>query len=169
MQCGGWTIDWQGRSGPVTTGGTTLLSAIKQTVSKDTKITSSEDGSGAEGADIGIVVIGEMPYAEMVGDRTDLSLSKEDIDAFRNFKKAAFRRLLFCFRADLSFSAKFSILPMLLSPHGFRHRRSGIADVLFGDYKPTGKLSFSWPRTMSQIPINVGYQGYDPCLRSAMD
>jgi beta-glucosidase len=88
MQCGGWTIDWQGRSGPVTTGGTTLLSAIKQTVSKDTKITSSEDGSGAEGADIGIVVIGEMPYAEMVGDRTDLSLSKEDIDAFRNFKKA---------------------------------------------------------------------------------
>jgi beta-glucosidase len=52
---------------------------------------------------------------------------------------------------------------MLLSPHGCPGTEGqGIADVLFGDYKPTGKLSFSWPRTMSQIPINVGDQGYDP-------
>jgi beta-glucosidase len=34
--------------------------------------------------------------------------------------------------------------------------------VLFGDYKPTGKLSFSWPRTTSQQPINVGDANYDP-------
>ena len=32
----------------------------------------------------------------------------------------------------------------------------GVAEVLFGDYGFTGKLSFSWPRNMSQIPINVG-------------
>jgi len=32
----------------------------------------------------------------------------------------------------------------------------GIADVLFGDYKPTGKLSFTWPATVAQIPINDG-------------
>jgi beta-glucosidase len=38
----------------------------------------------------------------------------------------------------------------------------GLADVLFGDYAPTGKLSFSWPRSMSQIPINVGDRDYDP-------
>jgi beta-glucosidase len=38
----------------------------------------------------------------------------------------------------------------------------GVADVLFGDYKPTGKLSFSWPRSMAQIPINVGDANYDP-------
>jgi beta-glucosidase len=37
-----------------------------------------------------------------------------------------------------------------------------VADVLFGDYKPTGKLSFSWPRSMQQIPINVGDTQYDP-------
>ena len=38
----------------------------------------------------------------------------------------------------------------------------GVADVLFGDYKPTGKLPFSWPRSMAQIPINVGDGTYDP-------
>src|SRR6185503_17179495 len=65
-QCGGWTVAWQGQGGPVTTGGTTILTAIQNTVSKKTKVTFSKDGSGAAGADIGIVVIGEKPYAEMM-------------------------------------------------------------------------------------------------------
>ena len=30
-QCGGWTVQWQGESGDVTTGGTTILEAIKDT------------------------------------------------------------------------------------------------------------------------------------------
>jgi beta-glucosidase len=34
--------------------------------------------------------------------------------------------------------------------------------VLFGDYKPTGKLPVSWPKSMAQIPINVGDANYDP-------
>jgi beta-glucosidase len=38
----------------------------------------------------------------------------------------------------------------------------GVADVLFGDYKPTGKLAFTWPRTTTQIPINLGDAHYDP-------
>lgn len=38
----------------------------------------------------------------------------------------------------------------------------GVADVLFGDYPFTGKLSFSWPSSMSQIPINIGDSNYNP-------
>ena len=38
----------------------------------------------------------------------------------------------------------------------------GVADVLLGDYAPTGKLPFTWPRSMEQIPINVGDASYDP-------
>ena len=34
--------------------------------------------------------------------------------------------------------------------------------MLFGDYAPTGKLSFTWPRSVKQIPINVGDAKYDP-------
>ena len=39
---------------------------------------------------------------------------------------------------------------------------TGIADVLFGDYKPSGKLPVSWPKSAAQIPINVGDGNYDP-------
>jgi beta-glucosidase len=41
----------------------------------------------------------------------------------------------------------------------------GVADVLFGDYRPTGKLSFTWPRSMAQIPINIGDANYDPLFK----
>ena len=40
----------------------------------------------------------------------------------------------------------------------------GITDVLFGDYNPTGKLSFSWPRSNDQLPLNINMpeEDYDP-------
>ena len=40
----------------------------------------------------------------------------------------------------------------------------GIADVLFGDFNPTGRLSFSWPRSNDQLPLNVNSpkEKYDP-------
>ena len=81
-QRGGWTIDWQGKSGEVTPGGTTTLRAIQNAVSQSTKVTFSKDGSGAGGADVGIVVVGEGPYAEGMGDRDDLTLAAEDLDSY---------------------------------------------------------------------------------------
>jgi len=39
---------------------------------------------------------------------------------------------------------------------------TGVADVLFAEYAPTGKLSFTWPRSTDQLPINVGDADYDP-------
>ncbi len=32
----------------------------------------------------------------------------------------------------------------------------GVADVLFGDYDPTGKLPHTWPRSMAQVPCAEG-------------
>ena len=43
-----------------------------------------------------------------------------------------------------------------------RTEGAGVADVLFGDFAPTGKLSHSWPRTMAQVPLNWGDTAYDP-------
>ncbi|MBN1805490.1 MAG: glycoside hydrolase family 3 C-terminal domain-containing protein [Sedimentisphaerales bacterium] len=162
-QCGGWTIDWQGKSGEVTTGGTTVLAAIRGAVSSNTKVTFSEDGSGAEGADIGIVVIGETPYAEGYGDTDNLSLTKEDVEAVSNMKKAGIRTVVILFSGrpmiinDVLDQADAFIAAWLPGTEG-----QGISDVLFGDYKPTGKLSFTWPKSMSQIPINLGDSDYDP-------
>ena len=162
-QCGGWTIDWQGQSGPVTTGGTTILTAIKNAVSKNTHVTFSQDGSSAVGADIGIVVIGETPYAEGNGDNADLSLSPEDINAVANMKAAGIPVVAILLSGrpmiinDTLAQSDAFIAAWLPGTEG-----AGVADVLFGDHKPTGKLSVTWPRSMDQIPINIGDKDYNP-------
>ena len=38
----------------------------------------------------------------------------------------------------------------------------GVADVLLGHHAPTGTLSFTWPRSADQHPINVGDEEYNP-------
>ena len=38
----------------------------------------------------------------------------------------------------------------------------GVADVLFGDYGFTGKLSRTWFKSVDQLPMNVGDEHYDP-------
>ena len=163
-QCGGWTISWQGNSGNnVVTGGTTILKAIEQSVSPDTKVTFSKDGSGAGGADVGIVVIGETPYAEMIGDRKDLTIDEQDLAAVEAVKQAGIpvvvvllsgRPMIIDKVLDKAYAFVAAWLP------GTEGR--GVTDVLFGDYNFYGKLSFSWPRSMDQIPINVGDAKYDP-------
>ena len=165
-QCGGWTIEWQGKSGDVTPGGTTILKAIQNTVSPATKVTFSKDGSGAGGADVGIVVIGETPYAEGMGDRDDLALAAEDVTAINNMKQAGIPVVVVLFSGrpmiinDALGHCDAFVAAWLPGTEG-----QGVADVLFGDYKPTGKLSFSWPRSMAQIPINVGDKNYDPLFK----
>ena len=64
VQCGGWTIHWQGGDGDITEG-TTILAGLRE-VAQGVNVTHSADGSGAEGADAVIVVVGEKPYAEGV-------------------------------------------------------------------------------------------------------
>ena len=72
-QMGGWTITWQGKSGATTTGGTTILSRDQgRRCRRRPSVTYSKDGAGAAGATVGVVVVGETPYAEMRGDREDL-------------------------------------------------------------------------------------------------
>lgn len=166
IQCGGWTIDWQGKVGAVTTGGTTILQAIQNTVSPTTKVTFSRDGTGAEGATVGIVVIGETPYAEGVGDRHDLSIASEDVAAIDNMKKAGIPVV-----AVLLSGRPMIIDKVLDKCDAFvaawlpGTEGQGVADVLFGDYKPTGKLSFSWLNSMAQIPLNVGDKNYAPLFK----
>lgn len=162
-QCGGWTIDWQGKSGNVRPGGTTILKAIQQTMSLATKVTFAKDGSGASGADVGIVVVGETPYAEGRGDREDLSLSTEDLNAIRNVKQAGVPVVVILISGrPLIINEALTQCDAFVAAWLPGTEGSGVTDVLFGDYKPTGKLSFSWPRSMAQIPINIGDADYDP-------
>ena len=42
---------------------------------------------------------------------------------------------------------------------------AGVADVLFGKRRFSGKLPVSWPRSVAQEPINIGDADYDPLFR----
>jgi beta-glucosidase len=165
-QCGGWTISWQGKSGAQTTGGTTILEAIKATVSPQTMITYSKDGDNAAGADLGIVVIGETPYAEWMGDRQSLDLSEEDVAVVEKMKQAGMPLVVILISgrpliiAKVIDKADAFVAAWLPGTEG-----RGVTDVLFGDYKFVGKLSFSWPRSMDQIPINAGDPNYNPLFK----
>jgi beta-glucosidase len=161
-QMGGWTIQWQGHSGTQTTG-TTILAAVKAAAGPGTQVTHSRDAQDAAGADVVVVVGGETPYAEFKGDRADLTLPAEDRQAVANAKKAGVpvvlvvisgRPLILGDALEQSDAVMAAWLP---GTEG-----AGVADVLFGDEKPTGKLSFTWPRSMDQIPINVGDAKYEP-------
>ncbi len=162
-QCGGWTITWQGKSGNVTPGGTTILAAIRKAVSRNTRITFSKDGTGAEGASVGVAVVGEAPYAEMQGDRVDLTLAAEDVKAIANMKGAGVPVVVILLSGRPMIVE--DVLPQtdaLLAAWLPGTEGEGVTDVLFGDYKPTGKLSFSWPRSMAQVGIHPGDSNYDP-------
>jgi len=161
-QCGGWTIDWQGKSGDITPGGTTVLAAIRKAVSGKTAITFSRDGTGAAGAAAGVVVIGETPYAEGNGDRADLKLAPEDIAAVANMKAAGIPVVVILFSGrpmildGVLDQADAFVAAWLPGTEG-----EGITDVLFGDVKPKGKLSYTWPRSVAHkddalFPLGYG-------------
>lgn len=143
-QCGGWTITWQGKSRDTLPGGTTLLGALHKSGANVT----------SEGANVGIVVIGETPYAEGNGDRTDLSLAAEDIAAVKKMKSTGLPVVVIVFSGrplildPILDQADAIVAAWLPGTEG-----EGITDVLFGDYKPVGKLSFTWP---SQFKYGFG-------------
>ena len=153
MQCGGWTIGWQGATGAVTPGGTTLLTALRQRVGTNTEVTVSRDGSGAAGARVGVVVIGENPYAEGKGDRTDLAVSKEDAAAVATMKAAGIPVVVVILSGrPLILSGIVNQADAIVAAWLPGSEGNGVTDVLFGDTPPTGKLSFTWPRSMEQLP-----------------
>lgn len=153
MQCGGWTVSWQG-NGRVTRG-TTILQAIRDIVSPQTQVTYSPDGDDIQNADAVVVVVGEQPYAEFRGDRTNLDLSDQDAALIAKAKasRAPVTTILLSGRPlilgkSLAASNAF-IAAWLPGTEG-----EGVADVLFGDVAPTGKLPREWPRNDKQFAAN---------------
>lgn len=161
-QCGGWTISWQGSSGEITLG-TTVYHAIKNTISNNTQIIYSFNGSGAQPGDIGVLVIGETPYAEYLGDKSNLSLPSEDLAAINNFNNAGIPYVIILISGrPMIITEEIENCTAFIAAWLPGTEAQGIADVLFGDYNFTGKLSHSWPRSMDQIPVNIGDPNYDP-------
>ena len=160
-QCGGWTIEWQGKLGDITPGTT-----IWEGISKQASATLSADGQ-IDGSFAGaIVVVGEDPYTEMEGDSDSLYLSDVDKQTIANVQalNIPYTVVLITGRPlivteEIEASDAF-IVAWLPGTEG-----DGIADVLFGKVAPTGKLSFSWPKSMANVPVNYDDQDYNPLFK----
>ncbi|MDX6292271.1 MAG: beta-glucosidase [Kribbellaceae bacterium] len=161
-QMGGWSITWQGASGNTTTG-TTILDGIKQVVPD---ATFSQDASAPlEGHDVGVVVVGEKPYAEGIGDvgnGHDLLLTDADKAAVTKVCAAMKCVVLVISGRPQVVADQLSEIDALVASWLPGTEGAGVADVLFGKRPFSGRLPVTWPKSEAQLPINVGDATYDP-------
>ncbi len=168
MMCGGWTISWQGQTGSIDLG-TTIINGIKAIVSPETTVEYNSSENFTDKAPVGIVVVGEMPYAEGLGDKADLSLSDTDIQTINNMRPMVDKLIVVIISGrpliitDQLKTADAWVAAWLPGTEG-----EGVSDVLFGDHPFSGTLPYTWPRSNDQLPINennsAGKTGCDAAL-----
>jgi beta-glucosidase len=154
-QSGGWTVGWQGTSGPVIPG-TTILQGIQQ---KSAKVTFAKDGTGIDKSyDVAVAVVGETPYAEGKGDRPQgMGLDATDLATLQKLKDSGVPTVVVLVSGrPLDIAAQLPDWAGLVESWLPGSEGQGVADVLFGDYNPTGKLPVTWMRSADQQPINAG-------------
>lgn len=155
MQCGGWTLEWQGFTGNLQSG-TTILQAIRQEVSPKTRVEFNVEGNFSGMADVGIAVVGEKAYAEGVGDTGNLNLSEKDINVISNLRSHSQKLVVVILSGrPLVITKQFQQAEAWVAAWLPGTEGAGVADVLFGDLPFTGKLPYTWPRDHSQLPINL--------------
>ncbi|MGV9564928.1 glycoside hydrolase family 3 protein [Streptomyces sp. NPDC003480] len=161
-QTGGWTITWQGASGTHTQG-TTILQAMRKAGGD---VTYSKDASAPlTGYDVGVVVVGETPYAEGVGDVGNghsLQLSAADQAAVDKVCGAMKCAVLIVSGRPQLIGDRLGEIDALVASWLPGTEGDGVADVLYGRRPFTGQLPVTWPKSESQLPINVGDASYDP-------
>ncbi|MBN1128564.1 MAG: glycoside hydrolase family 3 C-terminal domain-containing protein [Chitinispirillaceae bacterium] len=158
MQCGGWTLSWQGLTGNITAGKT--IRQGFEAIGGASNISYSADGNTI-GGDIAVVCTGERPYAEWYGDSTNIVLPGASL--VTNAKKSGKKVIVIIISGrPLDVSAIMNSCDGLIAAWLPGTEGDGIAEVLYGNYAFTGKLAFSWPRSVSQEPINYGDASYDP-------
>jgi beta-glucosidase len=141
-QCGGWTIDWHGKTGPITPG-TTVAAALSARLGDRLVV---NDGAPDTRADVGIVVVGEFPYAEGRGDSATLALPTAEIELVRRIRPRVDRLVVVVLSGrpvmldGLVETADAIVAAWLPGTEG-----AGVADVLLGDRPFTGTTPYTWP------------------------
>ncbi|VYS59602.1 unnamed protein product [Arabidopsis thaliana] len=166
-QCGGWTKAWFGLSGRITIG-TTLLDAIKEAVGDKTEVIyektpSEETLASLQRFSYAIVAVGETPYAETLGDNSELTIPLNGNDIVTALAEKIPTLVVL-----------FSGRPLVLEPLVLEKAEAlvaawlpgtegqGMTDVIFGDYDFEGKLPVSWFKRVDQLPLTADANSYDP-------
>ncbi len=174
-QSGGWTITWQGTGNENSEfpGATSIWAGIHEVVEgAGGAATLSPDGSFTEQPDVAIVVFGEDPYAEFQGDLDGLEYqagAKRDLKLLKKLRQAGVPVVsIFLSGRPLWVNPELNASDAFVAAWLPGTEGGGIADVIFRgadgavnhDFK--GKLSYSWPKTVSQTVLNRGDADYDP-------
>jgi beta-glucosidase len=160
QQAGGWSVTWQG-GGDLTAadfpGATSIWSGIADAArASGGEARLAPAGDGASRPDVAIVVFGERPYAEFVGDRKDLALRDEEGLALLKAYKARGVPTVAVFLSGrpLWVNRELNAADAFVAAWLPGSEGAGVADVLFGKVQPTGRLGFSWPATCEGAPLN---------------
>jgi len=147
-------MTWQGSSGAITDGTTILKAIAGKLPAAKVEYDKYANFKGADRSAVCVVAVGERPYAEGKGDSAELTLDAAEIGTLDRAREQFSRVVLVVVSGrtvmlgDMVGKSDAVVAAWLPGSEG-----EGVVDVLFGDVKPTGKLSFSWPASVSQLPL----------------
>ena len=143
--------------------GTSILKAIERTSDDKELITYDPRAESISKGDIIVAVVGENPYTEGVGDNPTIGLSSFDAAVLEKCYESGNKLVVIILSGrPLIIKEHVSKWDGLIAAWLPGMAGEGVSDVLYGDYSPTGKLSYSWPKSTSQLPLNEGDADYDP-------
>jgi beta-glucosidase len=155
-QSGGWTIEWQGFDGNDATQGTTILSALQAGFGPNTTVQYDARGNfdGAH-SDIGIVVVGELPYAEFEGDDADLLLNTREARLIAAMREQVDTLIVVLLSGrPLIIDSSLNLADAWVAAWLPGTEGAGVTDVLFGARDFVGKLPYTWLRSIEQLPFD---------------
>jgi beta-glucosidase len=179
LQCGGWTVSWQGDPIRTQVEGTTIVQGFEKLAPGKTSW--SADATGIPGdADVVIVCVGERPAAEWDGTNFgQMCLDGTKYEGYPTdwwkcvlYNQSNYTQLI----ADCAAKGK-PLVCILISARPYivteeikqckafveawfpGSEGGGIAEVLYGDYDFSGTLPHTWPASFAQEPINAGNWG----------
>ena len=166
---GGWTITWQGNEESLyPSEKNTVLEAIQNKIGKENvtyvegtsfnkDINTDKAVSEAKNSDVIVLCLGEAAYCESPGNIYDLKLDQAQLDLANKMISTGKPVILVLLEgrprvvteaAEKSNAVLVAFLPGM-------EGGNAIADILFGDANPSGKLPVTYPKTPS------GYTTYD--------
>jgi beta-glucosidase len=172
QQCGGWTLSWQG-TGNLNEhfpNGYSIWNGIEEKVNAaGGSAELSASGDYTEKPDLAIVVFGETPYAEFMGDVKHLDfVDNEGLELLRKFQAEGIPTVsLFISGRPMWVNPELNASDAFVAVWLPGTQGGAMADVLFNsardpqfDFK--GKLSYSWPMSAVQTAVNRGDENYTP-------
>jgi beta-glucosidase len=173
QQCGGWTLSWQGtgnHNGDFPHA-ESIYAGIAQTIGAGGgSVEFNPEGRYAQRPDVAVIVYGEQPYAEGLGDRPSLAYrpgASGELELLQRLKAAGVPVVsVFLSGRPLWVTPYIDASDAFVAAWLPGSEGAGVADVLIGDARRSlrhdfrGRLGFTWPANASSLGKPLYPLGY---------